>query len=106
MRRVPLLIALLAIAAAPVLSQTRRPPARRPAPPANATTKIEPDMACPAPLGVGVRTKLQFCEVLAGRDPAAGMLIRVPAHKGPATLTFDLHNLHLYSEELVKARRA
>jgi hypothetical protein len=107
MRRVPLLIALLAIAAAPVFSQTRKAPARRPAAPsATALTKVEPDIACPAPLGIGVRTRLQFCEVLAGRDPAAGMLIRIPAHKGTATLTFDLHNLHLYSEELVKARRA
>jgi len=30
----------------------------------------------------------------------------VPPHKGPSTLMFDLHNLHLYSEELVKAKRA
>jgi hypothetical protein len=49
---------------------------------------------------------VQYCEVLAGRDPAGGLLIRIPAHTGPATLTFNLHNLHLYSEEQVKARRA
>ena len=41
---------------------------------------------------------------MAGRDPAGGVLIQIPPHKGPATLTFDLHNLHLYSEEQVKAR--
>ena len=63
-------------------------------------------MTCPAPIGVGVRTKLAFCEVMAGRDPAAGVVIQVPPHKGPATLTFDLHNLHTYSEEQVKAHRA
>jgi len=34
------------------------------------------------------------------------MIIRIPPHKGPATLTFDLHNLHTYSEEQVKAHRA
>jgi hypothetical protein len=96
----------MAIAAAPGFSQTRKTtPARRP-PATAAMTKTEPDMACPAPLGTGVRTKLVFCEVLAGRDPAGGLLIRIPPHKGPATLTFDLHNLHLYSEEQVKARRA
>lgn len=107
MPRVLLLIAALAIAAAPGLSQTRKPPARRPPTPSpTALTRTEPDIACPAPLGAGVRTKLAFCEVLAGRDPAGGLLIRIPSHKGPATLTFDLHNLHLYSEELVKARRA
>ena len=63
-------------------------------------------MTCPAPLGVGVKTKLSFCEVMAGRDPAAGMIIQIPPHKGPATLTFDLHNLQTYSEEQVKAHRA
>jgi len=87
-------------------SQTRKTAPARRAPPPAAMTKVEPDMACPAPLGTGVRTKLVFCEVLAGRDPAGGLLIRLPPHKGPAILTFDLHNLHLYSEELVKARRA
>ena len=51
-------------------------------------------MTCPAPLGVGVKTKIAFCEVMAGRDPAGGVLIQIPPHKGPATLTFDLHNLH------------
>jgi hypothetical protein len=106
MPRVLLLIAALAIASAPSLAQTRKTPARRAPVPAKALTRVEPDVACPAPLGTGVRTKLSYCEVLAGRDPAGGLLIRIPPHKGPASLTFDLHNLHLYSEELVKARRA
>ena len=42
---------------------------------------------------------------MAGRDPAGGVLIKIPPHKGPATLTFDLHNLHTYSEEQVRAKR-
>ena len=87
-----------------VSAQTRRPPARTP-PPA-ALTKAAPEMTCPAPLGVGVRTKASFCEVLAGRDPLDGVLIKLPPHRGPVTLTFDLHNLHLYSEEQVRAKRA
>lgn len=99
-------VALMLTLAIPLSAQTRKPPVRRPPAPSTAPTKVEPEMVCPAPLGVGVRTKLTFCEVLAGRDPAGGMLIRLPAHKGSATLTFDLHNLHLYSEEMVKARRA
>src|SRR6185295_11767940 len=94
----------------PAFAQTRKPaqaPARKPAPaPAAATKKVVPEMTCPAPRGVGVKTKLTFCEVMAGRDPAGGMIIRIPPHKGPATLTFDLHNLHTYSEEQVKAHRA
>ena len=51
------------------------------------------------------RPRSAFCEVMAGRDPAGGVLIQIPPHKGPATLTFDLHNLHLYSEEQVQAKR-
>src|SRR5262245_58222550 len=89
-----------AIIAVPGSAQTRRTP------PAPALTKAAPDVTCPAPLGVGVRTKTSFCEVLAGRDPLGGVLIKLPPHRGPLTLTFDLHNLHLYSEEQVKANRA
>jgi hypothetical protein len=87
-------------------AQTRKPaPAKRPAP-APALTKVAPPVTCPAPLGVGVKTKISFCEVLAGRDPEAGVLIKLPSRRGPATLTFDLHNLQLYSEQQVKAKRA
>ncbi len=92
--------------AVPAVAQTRRPARKTPpAPAAAAVKKVAPEMTCPAPLGVGVRTKLAFCEVMAGRDPAGGVIIQVPPHRGPATLTFDLHNLHTYSEEQVKARR-
>ena len=49
-------------------------------------------MSCPTPLGIGVRTKLVFCDVMTGRDPAEGIIITFPPHRGPVTLTFDLHN--------------
>src|SRR5437868_13192738 len=93
--------------AVPAFAQARRPVRKAPAaPPAAAMKKVAPEMTCPAPLGVGVRSKLSFCEVMAGRDPSTGAVIQIPPHKGPATLTFDLHNLHTYSEEQVKAHRA
>ncbi|HKB09420.1 MAG TPA: hypothetical protein VKD69_02160 [Vicinamibacterales bacterium] len=98
-------IAIALLLTASVSAQTRRPPARK-APPAAPPKTIAPDLTCPTPLGVGVKTKLAFCEVMAGRDPAGGVLIAVPPHKGPATLTFDLHNLHTYSEEQVRAKKA
>jgi len=63
-------------------------------------------MTCPSLLGVGVKTKLSFCEVNTGRDPANGIIVKFPPHRGPVTLTFNLHNRHLYSEEQVKAKRA
>jgi hypothetical protein len=43
---------------------------------------------------------------MSGRNPAEGVLIKLPPHRGPVTLTFDLHNRHTYSEEQVKANRA
>lgn len=105
MRRL-LTAGLIGILAIPTLAQTR-PPARKPAaPPPPPLTKVAPEMVCPAPLGVGVRTNLSFCDVLTGRDPAGGILIKLPPHRGPVTLTFDLHNRHTYSEEQVKAKRA
>jgi hypothetical protein len=101
-------IALALLLTVPLAAQTRKGPARKPAapPPSTAMKKVAPEMTCPTPLGTGVKTKLEFCEVMAGRDPAGGVLIQIPPHRGAATLTFDLHNLHLYSEEQVRAKRA
>jgi len=99
------LLGMLAIAALPadVASQTTRAPARRPAP---APLKTEPAaLMCPNPLGEGVQSKTSFCDVLTGRDPADGIIVTLPPHTGSATLTFDLHNRHMYSEELVKTNR-
>jgi hypothetical protein len=103
--------ALLAGALAVVLpasAQTRRQPARRPPPAPEPVEMIKevPQMVCPAELGVGVQTNRQFCDVLTGTVPAGGIIVTLPPHRGPVTLTFDLHNRHTYSEEQVKANRA
>jgi hypothetical protein len=72
-----------------------------------AAMKTEPAVIeCPSLLGDGVTTKRSFCDVLTGRDPAAGIVIKLPPHTGDVTLTFDLHNRHTYSEELIKTNRA
>jgi len=57
-------------------------------------------------LGVGAKTKRRFCDVLTGRDPKGGILVTIPSHRGPLTLSFELHNRHTYSEELVKTGKA
>ncbi len=62
--------------------------------------------ACPSPLGEGVKTKRQFCDVQTSREFADGIVIMLPPHTGPLTLTFDLHNRHIYSEELIRAKQA
>jgi hypothetical protein len=87
--------------------QTRKGPARKTAPPPKiALTRIQADVTCPSELGVGVKTARRFCDVLTGRDPADGVLIAIPAHRGPLSLSFELHNRHTYSEELIKAKTA
>ena len=63
-------------------------------------------MTCPTPLGVGAVTKIAFCDVLSSRTPSEGIIVTFPPHRGPVTLSFDLHNRHTYSEEQVKANRA
>jgi hypothetical protein len=105
MGRAWLLLVLLAVAGS-AFAQTRRPVKKPAAPPPAALKTDPPEMTCPAPLGVGVKTKTAFCDVMTGRDPAGGVLIKLPPHRGPVTLTFDLHNRHMYSEEQVKSRRA
>jgi hypothetical protein len=57
-------------------------------------------------LGRGVRTRLEFCDILISRQPADGVLITIPPHDGPAFVTFSLHNRHMYSDEEVRAKRA
>jgi hypothetical protein len=82
-----------------VEAQQRR---RKPAP----KVRIEPaKVKCPEELGTGARTGRHYCFVLAGRDPAEGVVVTIPRHTGPATLLFELHNRHTYSEEEVKAGR-
>jgi hypothetical protein len=83
---------LVVLLVTPLVSQTLR--------------KEAADLACPTPLGTGVTTQQSYCDVLTGSDPAVGILIKLPRHRGPVTLTFDLHNRHTYSEEQVKAGRA
>jgi hypothetical protein len=88
-------------------AQTR--PRKRPVPrkPAVAPLKVEAaKVTCPNVLGQGVRTRLEFCDVLISRNPSDGVLINVPPHDGAAYVTFALHNRHTYSEEEVRARRA
>jgi hypothetical protein len=89
----------------PLSAQRGRTTQKKPAPAPKPVPKVEPAaVRCPEQLGTGQKTKASFCFVLAGRDPAEGVVVSIPPHK-EATLTFDLHNRHTYSEEEVKAGR-
>lgn len=110
----------LALLAAPSYAQTK-PPVRRPAParkapaakpaapkpPAPApVTRVPATFVCPSELGIGIATKRRFCDVLTGASPADGIVVTVPPHQGVATISFELHNRHTYSAELVRAKTA
>lgn len=94
------LMAVLLIAAP--LEAQRKPAPRRPAPKPVPLKTATPDVKCPSLIGMGVKTVRSFCDVAAGRDPAQGVVIILPRHTGPATLTFDLHARHVYSEDEMK----
>ena len=70
------------------------------------TRRIEPaEVQCPSVLGVGVDTDRIYCDVLVGTDISEGILVIVPPHRGPATLTFMLYGRHTYSAEAVARGR-
>jgi hypothetical protein len=95
--------ALIVLSVLPIAAQTRRPAKPAPAP----AVKREPaTLKCQSELGIGVKTKRTFCDVFTGREPTEGVIVTIPPHRGTATLTFDLHNRHTYSEEQVRARKA
>ena len=107
MRSLPIAIAAalaVAIGADPAAAQRRQPAARKPAP-APSLLSAPADVKCAELLGTGVRTGASYCFVLAGRDPAGGVIVSVPPHAGEAVLSFDLHNRHTYSEEEMRAGR-
>ena len=91
------------LSVAPLDAQTR-PTTRKPAPPKRTVAAAE--ITCPSPLGTGVKTKREYCDVLIGREPKEGILIKLPPHRGAVTLRFTLHNRHTYSEEEVRLKRA
>ncbi|MEP7115979.1 MAG: hypothetical protein ABI880_00240 [Acidobacteriota bacterium] len=114
MRRILLALAL-ALLVEPAHAQTTRPAAKRPAPARKAVvkppapaplTRVPASMVCPSELGDGITTKRRFCDVLTGLDPKAGIVVTIPPHSGPATLSFELHNRITYSAELVKKKQA
>jgi hypothetical protein len=106
MRRIgSFLLVLCLVSASTLHAQRARTTTKKPAPVPKPVPKTEPaEVVCPEQLGTGLKTKASFCFVLAGRDPAEGVLVSIPPHT-QATLTFDLHNRHTYSEEEIRAGR-
>jgi hypothetical protein len=100
------LVAAALLAAAPATAQTRRRPAPKKPAPRSAPVQLKtttPDVKCPSLIGMGVKTIRSFCDVPAGTDPQQGIIVTLPPHTGEATLSFDLHARHTYSEQLTKS---
>lgn len=66
-------------------------PIQRMTPPAPGT-KIATTVTCAADLGLGAKTRRQFCDVVIAADAAESITMAIPPHTGGATLMFDLHN--------------
>src|SRR5262245_43287849 len=95
--------ALVVSSAALGAQRKKAAPKKAPPPPLQTTPAA---VKCPELLGAGVKSGASYCFVLAGRDPAQGVLVSIPAHVGAATLLFNLHNRHTYSDEEIRAGRA
>ena len=110
MRLVIALLCATAFAVSAVDAQTSKttPKKSTPAPkaPPAPLSRIQAEWRCSSELGVGVATSRRFCDVLTGADPKEGVLITIPPHRGPVTISFELHNRHTYSAELVKLKQA
>jgi hypothetical protein len=48
--------------------------------------------SCATDLGVGLKSRRKFCDVLISTSPKDGVMMTVPPHTGTTTLMFDLHN--------------
>ena len=92
-------------------AQTRKTVPKKAAPakkvtPSSPLSRIQAEWKCSSELGMGITTGRRFCDVLTGNDPAQGVLVTIPPHRGPVTMSFELHNRHTYSAELVKLKQA
>ena len=57
------------------------------------------EVLCPSVLGIGATSQTPFCDILIQTDPVLGIQVVLPPRRGEATLSFDLHNRHTYSQQ-------
>ena len=55
-------------------------------------TKTTTAATCAAELGTGQKSGRQFCDVILATSGTASIAMMIPAHRGTAELSFDLHN--------------
>jgi hypothetical protein len=104
MRRVVFaLMAGLCCAAVAFGAQSRK---KKAAPPKPVLRTEAIALECPNLLGDGVKSGQRYCDIVTAADVKNAAVVRVPRHRGVATVTFDLHNRQMYSAELERSGRA
>ena len=78
------------VAAVPAQQRGGRATPAKPAGPATPPSVVRA-AGCWSPLGKGVTTKRDFCDVIVAPTGTDSVSMTIPAHTGPATLFFDLH---------------
>ena len=48
--------------------------------------------SCATDLGIGMKSRRKFCDIVISTTPKDGVMMTVPPHTGPSRLMFDLHN--------------
>jgi len=86
-------------AAHPLALQKQKGSTKKAAPKIEPLKTVTPETKCQSLIGMGVKTVRAYCDILAGKEPADGVIISLPAHTGTGTLMFDLHARHTYSED-------
>ena len=69
-------------------------------------THVPAHVRCPSVLGIGVESDIPFCDVQVQVDPALGIHVVLPPRDGEATLSFNLHARHTYSQQEAESGRA
>jgi hypothetical protein len=87
MKRIVAGAVLSVMALAPVWAQRGTPAVRR-----AASTKLSTAATCAEDLGSGVKSGHDFCDVIISAAAAGSVVMKIPSHRGTATLLFDLHN--------------
>lgn len=62
------------------------------APAAAPVPDVTTAFSCAADLGVGIKSKRKFCDIVISLAPKEGVTMTIPPHTGVSTLRFDLHN--------------
>ncbi len=64
-----------------------------------ALAQVTNEFTCAAQLGTGLKSKRTFCDIIIGTTLTDGVRMSIPAHTGPTTLRFDLHNRYPMAQE-------